>query len=218
MQQPSGTQSYQNDKGAGNYLKFIDSEDGAEFKKVLGDAISARLAGSPRLNILDGGCGPGWLAYNLSADGHNVIGCDASPQLINIAKSRYPKTKFDTADLTAALPYQDSQFDCAILSLSALDLADQEAAFKNLRRVLKTGGKLIMTTVNPYYGYPVGLWKRGLWRFIFRKYPKLRLKSYNKLTRSSDRKFVWNKNLISYFSESRYSSDPGSLGVFTQSS
>ncbi|MCL5667300.1 MAG: class I SAM-dependent methyltransferase [Patescibacteria group bacterium] len=199
MKENLSAKSYQNNAGAEGYVKFIDSPDGETFKKVLGSAISRRLEHKPHLDILDAGCGPGWLAYQLDADGHRVIGCDASPQLIAVANSRYPKTKFETADLTMPLPYRNGQFDAAILSLSALDLHDQAAAFQNLRRVLKPDGLLLMTIVNPYYGFPVGVWKRGWWRFLTGQTPKLRLRPYNNFLQNPDRNFTWNNSLISYF-------------------
>jgi SAM-dependent methyltransferase len=84
--------------------------------------------------------------------------------------------------------------------MAALDLGNQKTAFENLYRVLKPGGKLIATIVNPYYGYPVGVWKRGLLGFLFRRLPGLKVRPYGFYAADDNREFKWNKGkLTSYF-------------------
>jgi SAM-dependent methyltransferase len=197
--QLSGTDSYLRDQGALSYLEFINSDDGKVFKQVQGDAIVGRISDN-NLSILDAGCGPGWLSNRLTTLGHKVEACDSAPLLIDYAKTHYPNINFVLADLTRDLPYPTESFDVIVLSMAALDLADQKTAFNNLHRVLKPGGKLIVTIVNPYYGYPVGVWKRGIIGFLLRRFPNLRLRPYNFYLRNSNRSFKWSGGrLTSYF-------------------
>lgn len=191
--------SYENQAGAQGYLDFLESEDGATFKQVLSENILESLRGKNNLAILDAGCGPGWLTGLLTNAGHRVKGCDISPQLIKKAKADFVNNDFQIADLTKKLPYPDSEFDCVVLSLSALDLTNQRAAYAEIRRVTKDKGRLIIVTVNPYYGYPVGVWKRGIIGRLLRKKPALKLRSYFGFKSKTDRSFIWNKNLTSYF-------------------
>lgn len=194
-----GTQSYVKDEGALSYLEFINSQDGQIFQQVQGDAIVARISGQ-NLSVLDAGAGPGWLSNRLMKLGQKVEACDASPLLVNYAKAHYPGVNFLVADITKDLPYPTESFDCIILSMAALDLSNQKTAFNNLHRVLKPGGKLIATMVNPYYGYPVGVWKRGILGFVLRKFPALKLRPYNFYLRDNNRAFRWNGGkLTSYF-------------------
>jgi len=196
----NATSPYTNLEGAQSYLDFLDSADGKTFKQILSEAILKRLAGSLNLAILDAGCGPGWLSKMLADKGHATSGCDISPQLIEKAKTDYPDIDFQICDLTKNLPYKNENFDAVILSLSALDLRDQRSAYNEIKRVLKTRGRLIIVTVNPYYGFPVGVWKRGLLRRLLMKKPKLKLNSYFNLVKKPDRSFSWNRdNLKSYF-------------------
>ena len=190
---------YENDAGAKGYLDFLASDDGQIFKQVLSENILKRLADKPGLTILDAGCGPGWLAKILMDRGHKVKACDISPQLIEKAKADYPDIDFQIADLTKTLPYENNQFDCAILSLSALDLSDQKTAFSEIKRVLKEKGILIIITVNPYCGFPVGVWKRGIIGRLLMKKPTLKLRPYFDFQKKTDRSFTWNGNLTSYF-------------------
>jgi len=197
-----GTSSYQSPEGAESYMHYIESEDAATFMPVLTEAILARLGNNREAFILDGGCGPGWLAGALAETGRmNVYGCDASTLLIEAARKKYQRVKFEIVDFTQTLPYNEGQFDYIILSMAvvALDLERQIKTFQNMFKALKPNGHLIFVTVNPYYGYPVGVWKRGLWGFLFRKKPKLKLRPYQDCVRSKNRDFVWNQNLISYF-------------------
>ncbi len=180
-------------------MEFLASPDGTTFKQLLSENILARLQGKNNLSILDAGCGPGWLSGLLANSGHRVKGCDISPQLIEKANADYKNIDFQVADLTKKLPYPGQEFDCVLLSLSALDLNDQRAAYGEIKRVIKNGGRLIILTVNPYYGYPVGVWKRGLLGRLLMKNPVLKLRPYFPLQRKADRAFTWNKNLTSYF-------------------
>ncbi len=197
-----GTKSYQTPEGADSYLEYIDSEDAQTFIPVLTDAVLTRMNNDMDAYILDGGCGPGWLAGRLADTGRkNVYGCDTSAPLIDAANKRFPNAKFAIADMTMPLPYGEIKFDYIVLSMSvvALDLEKQIDVFKHMYNALKPGGHLIFITVNPYYGYPVGVWKRGWLRYLLRKAPILKLRPYQEYVRSENRDFIWNNNLISYF-------------------
>jgi SAM-dependent methyltransferase len=197
-----GTKSYQTKAGSDSYLDYIASDDASVFMPVLTDAVVTRLGDNKEAAILDGGCGPGWLAGHLAATGRtNVYGCDTSAPLIEAAKERYPDAKFEVADMTKPMPYGENFFDYIVLSMSvvALDLEKQKEVFRGMYKALKPGGHLIFITVNPYYGYPVGIWKRGWLRYLLRKTPLLKLRPYQEYVRAKDRSFVWNNNLISYF-------------------
>lgn len=182
------------------YEDFLATENGQIFKQIMTRAILARLPAGQRLTVLDAGCGNGWLTHELQKAGHRPFGCDASAALIGNAKELYPEIAFTVADLTKPLPYPQEQFDAAVLNMVIHDLEDQQAALKNIFGIIKSGGFVIATAVNPYYGYPVGVWKRGLWGFLLRKKPTLKLQEfYNRLKTKKDRSYTWNEHLHSRF-------------------
>jgi SAM-dependent methyltransferase len=91
-------------------------------------AEGADLAGEARLidamvarrsRIIDAGCGPGRLGAELYARGHDVVGVDADPALIEAARLDHPGPTWLTADLSeldlAALGQPDP-FDAAVLA------------------------------------------------------------------------------------------------------
>lgn len=58
------------------------------------DAMAQRSS-----TILDAGSGNGRLAGYLAQSGHDAMGIDLDPYLVNVAKSKYPEATFEVADL-----------------------------------------------------------------------------------------------------------------------
>src|SRR6185503_558542 len=105
---------------------------------------------------------------------------------------KYPRIKFTEVDLRGALPYADNSFDTLIMSMAAHDVEDQVKTFTELRRILKPGVKLMLTMVNPYYAYPVGVWKRGIIGRLLMRKPRLLVRPYHWFGKK-DRNFTFNK-------------------------
>jgi SAM-dependent methyltransferase len=77
---------------------------------------------------------------------------------------------------------------------------NETATLQNLARVLKPGGTLVASIVNPYYGYPIGEWKRGIWGRLLGRKPHLRLaREYNELAKNARPNFEWRPHLGSNF-------------------
>ena len=106
------------------------------------------------LRVLDIGCGHGWYCFRLidkwNFEG-NIIGVDISEHNISIFKSEIEKRRI--ADRLCAkvanaeeLPFPDNQFDL-VYSTEALEhIESPEKVFAEASRVLKAGGRLIITT------------------------------------------------------------------------
>jgi 2-polyprenyl-3-methyl-5-hydroxy-6-metoxy-1,4-benzoquinol methylase len=56
--------------------------------------VKALLPQSRQLRILDAGCGNGFITAQLAGIDHEVIGIDASPSGIELARSSYPDVRF----------------------------------------------------------------------------------------------------------------------------
>lgn len=170
--------SYQDPKAGAEYGKFSASEDGQMQHRLILEALKPLLPKLPTAAILDAGCGDGWLAGELSGSYPQIQGFDISQILIDKARQKYLGLKFTVADAAGKLPYSPNSFDQIIANLLLHNLEKQREAYDNFYNLLKPAGKLAVISVNPYYGYPVGVWKRGLVGRLLNKKPKLKLRPY----------------------------------------
>jgi 2-polyprenyl-3-methyl-5-hydroxy-6-metoxy-1,4-benzoquinol methylase len=120
-------------------------------------AILSALARLRRGRVLDVGCGEGWLTRALAAQGHEAIGIDASPPLIETARAASsvagevaaPTYAVATyATLGAALDTLGGPFDAAICNFALLD-DDLATPLTALHGVLRPRGTLFIQTVHP---------------------------------------------------------------------
>ena len=107
---------------------------------------AARVAGGTRL--LDAGCGAGLLALLASLRGAQVTALDASPGLVAIARQRLPAADVREGDLEA-LPFADGSFDAVVAVNSIFYAADMAAAMRELARVARPGGRVVITAWGP---------------------------------------------------------------------
>lgn len=192
-------ESYDNSEGAQNYLDFLASEDGQFFRYILHHAFARRLSDDKNQKILDVACGPGWLAEEIKKTHPNIQACDGSRSFLEHARKTYPNITFTEVDLNTRLPYEDNEFDTLVMSMAAHDVEDQVKTFTELRRIVKPGGKLMLTMVNPYYAFPVGVWKRGIIGRLLMRMPHLLVRPYHWLAGKDSRNFTFNKTLECYF-------------------
>jgi SAM-dependent methyltransferase len=99
--------------------------------------------------VLDAGCGAGRTAVWLATQGAEVVGIDASPQMLRRAQERVPGATFAVADLAEPLPFEDGSFDVAVASLVMHYLRDWVPPLRELRRVLRPDGAFVFTTHHP---------------------------------------------------------------------
>jgi len=110
-----------------------------------------RLAGDVAgLEIFDAGCGSGPLMEALRAKDAVVSGFDLSPAMVELARQRLGEdADVRVTDLGAPLPFPDDAFDLVVASLSLHYVKDWASALAELRRVLKAGGRLIVSIIHP---------------------------------------------------------------------
>ena len=102
----------------------------------------------PGRRTLDIGCGEGRLSRDLAGLGHTVVGVDASPTLVALAREAEPAIELHLAD-AARLPFDPGSFDLAIAFMSFQDVDDMPAAAREAARVLEPGGRLCLAIVHP---------------------------------------------------------------------
>jgi ubiquinone/menaquinone biosynthesis C-methylase UbiE len=106
--------------------------------------------------ILDAGCGSGPLFAALPDRGAVVTGFDSSGEMLNLARQRLgDDADLRVADLGCPLPFPDGAFDDVIVSLVLHYFEDWTAPLAELRRVVKRGGRLILSVNHPITGHPL---------------------------------------------------------------
>jgi 2-polyprenyl-6-hydroxyphenyl methylase/3-demethylubiquinone-9 3-methyltransferase len=113
--------------------------------------ILDRLAalGRPPLDVLDVGCGAGFLANQLAAAGHRVTGLDSSADSLVVAARHDPtgRVRYQLGD-AAALPFPAGSFD-AVFAMDFLEhVEDPGAIVVGIARVLRPGGAFFFHTFN----------------------------------------------------------------------
>jgi SAM-dependent methyltransferase len=116
---------------------------GMERTGVILTELARQRIDSP--NILDLGCGTGWLSNILSNYGA-VTGIELSVEAIEAAKERFPQVNFVSGDFFAV--DFDDKFDFVIASEVLEHFEDQESLIDKIATVLKPGGMLVITTPN----------------------------------------------------------------------
>jgi len=120
--------------------------------------------------VLDAACGTGRYSARLAARGHDVVGVDQSDAMLAIARRKLPLASFHRGDLTS-LPLDDDSVDAVVCALALVHVSDLSAALGELGRVLRPGGRLLVSDVHPFLvllgwqaQFPVGEEHRGFMR------------------------------------------------------
>ncbi|MER6241795.1 class I SAM-dependent methyltransferase [Streptomyces griseorubiginosus] len=109
--------------------------------------LLGRLA--PGSRVLDVGSGTGRPTASTLADtGHEVLGVDVSPVMVELAVRQVPRATFRLADIRE-LPLEEGTFDavCVYFSLLQMSRAEQSQVLGRLARALRPGGSLVLATV-----------------------------------------------------------------------
>jgi SAM-dependent methyltransferase len=112
--------------------------------------VEAALCGLPHGVALDAACGTGRHTVRLVAAGHQTVGIDRSEAMLAIARSKVPPAEFGTGDL-AELPLATESVDVAVCGLALTHLPDPAPAVAELARVLRPGGRLVISDAHPIF-------------------------------------------------------------------
>ncbi|MBW0275274.1 SAM-dependent methyltransferase [Nocardia sp. MH4] len=101
--------------------------------------------------VLDAGCGPGLYVTDLLARGAHVIAVDASANMIDLARRHVAgQITLRQHDLTDPLYWlSNNTVDIVLLALVIHYIDDRIALLRELHRVLRPGGYLIVSTSHP---------------------------------------------------------------------
>lgn len=99
------------------------------------------LAAQPGERILDLGCGTGALTSEIAATGAEVVGVDRSSEMIDEARKKFPRLRFEVSD-ARTLPFP-AEFD-AVFSNAALHwIPEAEPVVAGIVRALRPNGRFV---------------------------------------------------------------------------
>lgn len=112
-------------------------------------AVRALIDDTPVGRALDAACGTGRHAAYLRGRGHEVIGVDVSPEMLERARARVPDGDFRVGDLES-LPVESHSVDLAVCALALDHVPQLEPALRELARVVRPGGRVIVSDFHPF--------------------------------------------------------------------
>ena len=122
-------------------------------------SLVRRLQLRPGQRILDVACGTGeWLCV-AHRHGLDVAGVDISRKAIDVCRQRLPNGDFKAAP-AERLDFPDQAFDCVTCLGSLEHFLDQQGALREMARVLRPRGKIVLLVPNAgFLPYRLGLYR-----------------------------------------------------------
>ncbi|MGI2336416.1 MAG: class I SAM-dependent methyltransferase [Dehalogenimonas sp.] len=132
--------------------------------------IEKFMNGKQRADMLDMGCGTGFVTFNVARKLRNIDieSFDLSPDMVAVAKERYEKgfkgrnIKFWVAD--AEIPFGENKYDIVTTSFAYRNFANKNLATKNVFNALKPGGIFIIQDLTKPEKHPM----KGLYAFYMK--------------------------------------------------
>jgi SAM-dependent methyltransferase len=123
--------------------RIADELTGKPLDRALLACYAEQVAGLG--TVADMGCGPGHVAAHLHGLGVPVVGIDLSPEMVAIARQRFPAIPFEQGSMLA-LDTPDAAWGGIIAFYSIIHLPPESRrqAFAEFARVLKPGGLLFL--------------------------------------------------------------------------
>ncbi|MEO9601099.1 class I SAM-dependent methyltransferase [Parasphingorhabdus sp.] len=133
-------------------------EEGDWTRKTILDAAMLERVARHGGTFLDIGCGEGRFVRKLQERGLHGVGIDPVEKLIAVAQQRDPNGDYRIG-VGEKLLFDDASFDLTISYLSLIDIEDFRSAIKEMTRVTKPGGSILIANLTGHF--TAGKWERG---------------------------------------------------------
>lgn len=124
--------------------------------------LGERLSASPQARVLDLGCGAGHASFIAAQQVQQVVAYDLSGQMLEVVRKAAQERGYGhlttQQGYAESLPFADEEFDIVISRYSAHHWHDVGQALREVRRVLKPGGKVIFMDVNAPGSAVLDIW------------------------------------------------------------
>lgn len=144
------------------------AQDAARYDRLIGrfgDRVVEAAAVQPGERVLDIGCGTGSLALALGPVAGTVLGVDISAPQLEVARRRAAEAGLSNVEFVEAdaqvYEFEPESFDAAVSRFGVMFFDDPAAAFANIGRALRPGGRVVFAVwqemaKNEWLMVPVG--------------------------------------------------------------
>ncbi len=137
------------DQSAGAWITSMGDRGDWGREHVLDPVMLARVNAGHYERALDVGCGEGRFCRMLKARGISAVGIDPTVELIDRAKSLDPAGDYQLG-CAEKLLFSDATFDLVVSYMTLIDIPDFRSAIREMSRVLKPGGALLIANLNSF--------------------------------------------------------------------
>lgn len=130
------------------YLRAYDGLNMLEVYRAYVDDVASRACRKVGARILDAGSGTGNISMRMRQLGAEVTSLDFSPVALAIHREKDPTARQVEASLECPLPFNTGSFDGVVCAsvLFALPKAEVYLSLREFRRILRPGGRLLVTS------------------------------------------------------------------------
>jgi len=122
-------------------------------------ATTTALDVGPGDRVLDVAAGTGTSSIAIAKTGADVVACDISTGMRAVAQQRFPDLEYVVAD-ALDLPFADQSFAAVTMSFGLRNVPDPAACLRELLRVTRPGGRLVICE----FSTPTSLLVRAAYR------------------------------------------------------
>jgi ubiquinone/menaquinone biosynthesis C-methylase UbiE len=122
------------------------------FSEAMRDAAIRRVNLPTGAIIADVGTGTGFVLHGLLGQAEELTGFDESEEMLTVARNHfagYPNVQFRQAE-GQHLPAEDNRFDAVFANMYLHHVPDPAAAIAEMVRILKPGGKLVISDLDTH--------------------------------------------------------------------
>ena len=146
------------------FASLIDGMGTPHHREILNPCVDRLLGDVNGKELLDAGCGEGYLSRYYAHKGANVTSVDTSRKLIEICKrmAAQEEVSYNVGNICDLHFISDSAFDLVLCNLVLLNIACLQESLGEFSRVLRPGGILVFSVVHPAFNvYGPGSWEVG---------------------------------------------------------
>jgi len=131
------------------WVRTYDGEDNGCFP-MRDDLLAPMLDRLSPGRVLDAACGTGAVASQMIERGHDVVGIDISPAMLDRARKAVPGAAFLLGDVTS-IPLPDRDVDHVVSCLATTHVADLARFFAEAARIMRPGGHLLVLDTRTHF-------------------------------------------------------------------